>query len=769
MKHSSSIPKSLNDRLQQLTVARKDDAAAKQGLLRLYFDTSDVQRAILGAREFIHTDRGGEPRVDRAGFERRETLPSCLMAGGFLGKITMLAPHQQELLNHIQTHEKFSRANPIAFSRNQFFTEVGITQKWGSDGRAGPDRSALKTILKKYAGTKTELFYKAVQCTRFQWWEQLKRLRKDGLLVANSDAFDYPALLAGRRLPKIVAAFNKLRPMGQHEHLIPKNNFADAMCLTMLIELVRRFNDGETSVIPRFFDSSAWFHTAAREAGVSPQLELKITGAKSSALVGPEYVMCRASLSASSFPREDTLVQLKEDLQVSPKTSGAELSRLQSAMDRRGMAPLAERFDLLLNYSFLENVWLSTIAEDELAEMAANWTVDLVKTAEFREAIEETIETVSADLLKGAGEYKRLSTTWLALRTEILRWRKRKKGQTSLPPLDNDEHGLDLFRISPPEHVCARARPMLSALDEDGHVDEVVSTTAWAELFSACVAASMPHGSPRKLSQGDFEVALTVLWCTQSYGRVVDLFRSVPSRYKTYFARIVSTASILRIGRQARDVEAMIDQVARESPVRAIAVLSDSEFLVAAEQASSLAYLWFHYWQQRWKLGAWWRCAPADMPAEEHEDYDKWLKNAIVAVTTSWEHVLSRRRLFDDATARAMYVANQRLFYLVELGAAVDLPAMESMQQYLMGYKASHNGYWRQTYADTLARYYAFRAARSSDAGSWAKYMNIADSHFSEAQELQELEPTIQRFGQYLATCREKGFVAPVRRPPKPD
>ena len=167
----------LSETLRQLAVARQDFALAKENRLRVHFDTADVRRAVLGAREYIQTDLGSVVRVDKQAFAKRETLPACLMAGGFLGQFTMLAPHQHEFLRQLQGDEAFSRTSNVKFVRDEFLRAVGITEPWGFDGHQVHDTPALRRILKKYAGARTELFYKAVQCTRYPWWQQLARLR----------------------------------------------------------------------------------------------------------------------------------------------------------------------------------------------------------------------------------------------------------------------------------------------------------------------------------------------------------------------------------------------------------------------------------------------------------------------------------------------------------------------------------------------------------------------------------------------------------------
>lgn len=769
MKNSEALELTdFSSRLQQLAVARQDSALAKEGRLCMYFDTHDVRRAILGAREYVKTDRSSEVYVDKDEFDKPEVLPACLMAGGFLGQFTMLAPHQHELLRQMQTAETFSRNGIVKLNRDEFLRKVGISEPWGSDGAAIHDSQALRRVLKKYAGKRTEQFYKAVQCIRLPWWRQLSKLRTSKTFVANSDTFEYSHLLASKLLPKLLEAISKRRNTfhHNHQHLVSQNNFADAICILMLIELVSRFNAGTSKVAPRFFDGTGLFRGAARLADVESKLQLKMGGSKSSALVGPEYIMFRASLAAHTLNEGDALAQLAVDLNERIKRGG-DLGRLQNAMRHQGLSPLTPRFDQLLNFSFLENVWLRTIAEEELKVMASDWAADLVNSAEFRQVVETTISEVSGDVLRGADEYKKFSATWLGLRAEIIRWRSTSSqnmlGLTT--PVEPDVYGLALSRISPAERVIPLAKRTLDTLGDDGQDDNAIFATAvWSDLFAACMTGVTPK-TQKLVSQDDLEAAATVLWCIGAYGRVVDLYNNLEKRRRSYAVRTAGVAAMLKLGRDAPAIEGLIEGIARDTPTGSPSALGDSEALRAAEQASSLGYLWFHCWQLRWKLGAWWRCGENEIPSIDHPHYDRLLRKAIDAVEASWAYINRLAESPVNPTAREIYVANQCLYYLVELGDEQDLQQMESMQNRLMGYKDNRRDYWRQTYSDTLSRYFAFRAHRTANADHWRTYMGYANKHFRDAHDAAMSESTVQQFGEYLTRCAERGFVGQVVRP----
>jgi hypothetical protein len=233
----------------------------------------------------------------------------------------------------------------------------------------------------------------------------------------------------------------------------------------------------------------------------------------------------------------------------------------------------------------------------------------------------------------------------------------------------------------------------------------------------------------------------------------------------SYAVRTACVAAMLRLGREPRETETLLLKIASDTHTGAINSLADGQIRLYAERASSLGYLWFHYWQVRWRLGAWWRCRNDDMPSLADPHYDRLLRNAISAASTSWRYIRERSELFEDMTAREIYVANQCLYYLVELGDEAETDRMESMQQWLMGFKGAQAGYWRQTYSDTLARYWAFRAERADDPLLWKSYMGHARTHFDDAKDAGRTESAVQRFNEYLTKREASGFVGPSMRP----
>src|SRR5262245_49390843 len=90
----------------------------------LYFDTVDVQRAVLGMWDFV-TDRHARPlEIDREEFDRDASLVAALLAAGWLGRFRMLPPHQAEFLRHLEHGVDFQETKRLGRIPEQEFLDA---------------------------------------------------------------------------------------------------------------------------------------------------------------------------------------------------------------------------------------------------------------------------------------------------------------------------------------------------------------------------------------------------------------------------------------------------------------------------------------------------------------------------------------------------------------------------------------------------------------------------------------------------------------------
>lgn len=718
----------------------------------LYFDTADVRRALLGANQYISWQDAESMAVNVKEFEKREVLVDSLMAAMFLGPFSMLPPHQAELLRQLKSDEAFVRV-PKRIDQTTFLQQVGIDSRWGSDICDDVNEGTLKETLDKHVGAETERFFKAIQCIRMPWWEQLRRLTGKKTFMQCTAEFNYQALLKQKEFQRLLAAFKHTRPTS-HAHDSSKNNFADTISMLMLIELVRRYRSGESKSVPRFFDSSGLFARAAKEADVLGDLLIVSDGGlKSSALVSANALVYKAAL-ISRTDRGELFAKLREAVEGREQASD-EVTRLDNLVRDR-IQPLGTQLRQVIDLSFLERVWLKTMALEELRDIAKRWVAESALTEHFRETVDLTVEASVKDVLSGAIEYKLVSNAWVGLRQELLIWRGKQLEIRSKWPGPDTELGL--FRFGPKAETTTRVSEVLEVfVDDQLNEHQITGLRAWHDLLACCMDIERSRERTAEMSaNADFVAG--ALWAIGAHLRIVDFLRAHVALGSSFFVKTIYVAAMLKLGRNLRKVENGIEELCATLRARNKASAGEMREDVLVE-ASSVAYLWFHLWRAHRIHPPHWRSAPtASVNQHRGESAARYLTGAIDCVEMACECARSMTSSDDHWRERQMYVANQRLYYLVEEGSESRIGDIEDAYNGLVGFRDIAKGLWRSTYSDTLARYWAFLAYRSNSAKDWHSFMDEANSNFADAAPADKFESEVNTFGAYLKKTSALGF-----------
>lgn len=740
--------------VSELNVAQHDLWLQANGcVLSLYFDTADVRRALLGASEYISWENSETMVVNTKDFEKREVLVDSLLAAMFLGPFSMLPPHQAELLRQLKSDEAFNRV-PRKIDQTSFLQQIGIDSRWGSDISDRVNESTLKETIERHVGAETERFFKAIQCIRMPWWERLRKLTRDQVFKQCEAEFSYQSLIKHKDFQRILLAFKNARPPSSTRDT-SKNNLADTISLLMLIELVRRYNKRASKAVPRFFDSSGLFERAAKDAGVLSNLVIESDeGLKSSALVLANGLVYKAVL----FSRDDfgdLLANLRKAVEGREPASD-EASRLDNLV-RNLVQPLGEQLRHVLDLSFLERIWLKTMAKEELREIANRWISETALTDHFRETIDLTVEASVRDVLSGALEYKSVSETWSALRQDVILWRK-KHVEIRLARPGGPDTELGLFRFGPTTETTRRVKEVLDEFaDDQWDEGKLTGLRAWHNLFACCMdferkreGADVSH---------DAEFMAGTLWALGANARILQFLKTHVKAGTSFFVKTIYIAAMLKLGRTLDLAEEGIAELC--DIIRLLDLLNPGTAREdALVEASSVGYLYFHLSRARRAYPPQWRTAA--LPGLEKERSalaSQYHSQAIKYVETACEHARKITSSDDHWRERQMYVANQRLYYLVEQGSPDRIQDIEAAYTELVEYRDNFIGLFRSTYWDTLARYWAFLAFRANNAKSWQSFMDEANSNFAEAVPAGKFESEVNTFGAYLKKATAQGFV----------
>lgn len=725
----------------------------------LYVDTADVRRAVLGANEYIRRRGDATLAIDLDEFRKPAVLVAALLAAEMLGPFAMLPPHQAEFMRQLQNGEAFNRYATRP-DQDAFLRAAGIEVKWGAELTPTSSSEMHRRLLREHVGERTENFFKAIQCVRFQWWEQLRRLHAKKTFVAFEERVDYDHLARDPRLAGLLKAFRDKRGMSSHDHRLSKNNFTDAMALLILADLVKRYRDGQLRAMPRFFDSTGLFTEIAASESLLEELTVDVDGCKLSALVTTESLVYFAALKFQPGKIDDAIDTMNE----------AFGDRVVDQIDRLvlegGSQSLGARVRQFKDLSFLENVWMPTMAVDELQGLCDRWVDESALAGRFRRSIEQTIEDSAQGVLNGALAYRRFGDAWHRLLDLVLKLRSRRREQAASSGKVAREIELGLFRFCPDRHTQEAALKCIEGLLDDTIEDrEVASQAAWHRFVVSCselANLASPENAERESPDMDFAAAM--LWSIGERELAVEYLEGPALARRSRLVSTIYAASALPLGRNLSKVEALVDDMCAELDRNSSSSpeVGDAEVMV---RASCIAYLSFHIWRAKLPSVAWWRSLGENAAARERrERANPRLLQAIGYADLAWNHaerVSGELADLEDFRERKLFVANQRLYYLTEQGDKRRIDDMEDASTFLSAHYANFYSRWRLTYYDTLGRYCAFRAFHADTAAVWKQRMHKARDHVAKAQDASDRD--IDLFAEYVAAECAIGF-RPERR-----
>lgn len=724
---------------QQLRPVVQDNLLRQEHFkISLFLDTSDVRRAILGFSEYVAD--GPDTQIDVSKFNEPPSLAAALLGASLLGSFSMLPPHQSEFLRKLKSDQVFRR-HPKANERKLFLDRIGIAELWNERRRAF-EENALEDFLKNHLGEETEKLFKAVQCVRSPWWEQLKRLRSEEIFVASNASFDYAALIDGRMVDDIAETIRVVRGKRHHVDTVSKNDYVDAISLVMIVDLVRRFNSGNINEVPRFYDSSGLFSRVVKEMGLQDKLLVSYGRMKTSAIVSTEYLVYKASLRSQG--EDKPLFEELHDALSTTDEMGHERVAVNRAMRELQLYAFGPKLKRYIDLSFLDNVWLKTLAIAEFRSVLLRMNMEDIPYDEAKKKIDATIAETTSGVLKDAAEFKTFSEVWLGLVDDVSRWIKRQHDKIRLGYQDDNRFETGLFRFGLPSAVVERATRTLEQFAEVDASGKFTASKEWHDLVVQCTNVGQARISRRNTSPETEEFVAAVLWAIGADQRITSLFEG--GGCSSFRAKTIHAAALLRYGHGVELAEKLIEEL--QSELNDLIGGYDGHFDVLV-RSSGIAYLWFHLWYRRWGRPALWRCTDPDALIESWRAHLPLITKALSCSEIAWHCLPKLSEKAEDCTERRAYITNQRLFYLVEHGDKMNRPEMDKAFEAMSGFRGNEH-IWKPNYSDTLSRYFAY-LSRVADVDDYKlKMWNFAKNHFMDAKKAERDDSVIREYGEFI-------------------
>ena len=708
----------------------------KQGFtIDLFFDAIDVQKAVLGMQGYYDPERYALEKR----FFHPNTLVSCLAAGGWLGPIHLLPPHQAEFLTGLTLDFGVgkTRNDPEQFAR-MFLNAVRKAQDTGEVAISVDELTSTELLeyVRDHAGSAVTIF-KAIQCIRGGTWEiRLAGMRKRKTLELSTQKLDFASIINSPAFDKILSIFNKRR-----KHRIP-SNFSDSVATCILISFIKDLKDNSSKRVPRFFDSSDLFRDVAKESGLKQSFTYSVNSTiTGTVLRDAEYFIYKAIFRpdwSSPFQGKSNSVILFDLYELN-----SQLDRiLKSKFDVKALTdvrlagtPLTTVIEELSTFSFFENVWLPFSAKDEAQDALQELgeTSRQLETEAFRVGVEEAIKATQEALAENVREYQRASSVWTRLERVAITIKQIRKSERSRINYFRD---LRLLRFGFPRTINTRIGEIFDALLSQ---DEEAEKHARAFVISIFYNRDL---NPCKDSE-DIMITVAVLWVAKLDEQIITFLDKLTVIPHFCLKMIYAAAAFRSKQRMERGLE-----ILRDLEEEYVAKVDTKE---GADLAVGIGYLYFHLLLYQGYVPPW-RHSDNIKKQKISEEQKLWIEKSIRYAKAAYG--LLKERAY---SMKKVYALNQCLYYLVE-GAGDDrMDEIDNTAKELVSYQ-SNEELWQHTFDDTLARYLHRKATQAHNEAEWRILMEQALRHSQVASKGTYMDEFVERYISVLEVGMAAGF-----------
>jgi hypothetical protein len=680
----------------------------------IYFDTSEIRDAALGAESFV-TKTG---HFEEARRRHSRALVQMLLSAGWLGPVRLLAPHQSELLTKIT----FDFASLTEGTFNAAVASVVASVK---NANANADSTDLIDSARETSRVAIADFI-SLEAARCSWRRRLSNWRDRGVLAYDTIATDYAELLQSDDYILMERRLAAERPD------MTINNVNDAAAIATVTAALRNYEAGHTKRIPLLYVGT----TTIRRA-LGPELESKLTvnlekDQKLSVIRDWTYFVVRGTFrpapTALGEVTQMTLPELRH-LRDQLRTVIAGQQRISSNVLvhlKLGEQEINEQVDTFMELCFYRNVWLPY---KELSEVTAK---EGVAERESDERVLKALNEIQTRFSATAEQYNLIGGFWAGVTGAVDQLTERTKNSPGLDYI----RAFGAFRFSPSDAAADNARLFFTGMfgRPDSRRQELHDLLlAYLDLKKGLKAA----GEERA------EKAAIVLWTLKLDSTIVELFGGASGWLEVLYA-----SAILRFGsdrdldRVSRIIASMETELPRASPEAKLRV------------SVGIAYLSFHLALRRGFQPSW---SPLSARSGLNGTQGLVEKAAKYACRAADDRN-------NDRSALHLYALNQSLYYLIASGRA-EREDLITRADRLLPFKPHANA-WDYRYDDTLARYYHYLAVTAITDERRLENADLAKQHIEAAISAAHGDSEVETFRSILGNFRER--ISPSR-PPNPN
>jgi hypothetical protein len=735
--------------LRNLDLQIQDIEIERYGInIDIYFDTVDIQNAVLGMHAFLTPTRSYRKRMGDF-IETKvgdTTLVQTLFVSGILGSVKMLPPHQAEFLTLLNMDFGLGKSQAVSDNKvNEFLGQLISSQvlKREISPLVNMNYEDQLLYVRKNVDSAISVF-KFVELARGLTWEaRLRQYVKDGFLHLDSPTFDYISLSQRDVFVSLRKAFDDKRPGPDKV----ENNMADAFAACALIELVEKFRKKETKALPLFFISTFLSKEILQSPDIQNLLTLEINGSEYSVLRDADYFIFKGTFR-SRLPSvkvsnqesrgdieelSDLRNKIKEIIEAQEPLAPDSIKKIMV-----GSRPLLEILQDIRNLTFYEKVWVpySKVKYTRSLLTEVGEQAKQLQSDEFRKAVEQNLIEVKAALAANVREYKWFSSLWYELESKnnsFIQDYKRGKEKVADPYWE-----FSLIRFDVPLRGLDKLKEL---------IDSLLSGDEEAEkgTFNYLISIIILFRQGNKVNEDELTATFSILWILELDKQLINLLSPRKKDLPNYLLSMLA-ASMLRQRNELNTAKSIIDKISDLFQQKGISLTEKGHI------AFTLGYLYYRYWMAQGYSPCWRR----------RPDIHKEIENAqgTGLIERAVEYASFAYNSFGPSDKVRIITLSQYLHYMVEEGNELNLNVMDELAGNLATCK-QHKDLWHFRFDNTMARYFHFKAyiaKKSGDKNAWRIMIESAIKHIGDAIQYGWRDKEIEAYQTALSADYSRGF-----------
>lgn len=373
--------------------------------VEIYFDNSDIRSMVLGLRNF-------QFKINREKLESPQTLVHSLAYFGWVKNIRMLAPHQDELVDYLDKKyllpiytDKQADQDTI----NDLLHSVGLLHI--DKLKELIDNDEIKQYLAQFKDHSVELFKVNYFIKDFNWLDRLKRVisfDSNAVVAIDESTYDLAAALRTSLFKKLIATFDVDRSEKG------RNNFRDALALTLIKQKINDFSGGHVNSFPVFYATTFVIKKIRDKDEIHREFDVEV-------VVGDQKKVINV-LRDSYFFVLDVLFNIVSSDKDVPMELFEKLSNLRKRFGNLSLDDITstnhldmELGELLFKDQFFFEFWFKKVDADVLSRFVSDLvSYDRFKTdVRIRRQIESEIAGIKVKLSRNLDKLHLTEDIWV--------------------------------------------------------------------------------------------------------------------------------------------------------------------------------------------------------------------------------------------------------------------------------------------------------------------------------------------------------------------